>query len=92
MSRQRVLPVAAVLTVLSLGLLAARSREPRQIRLDAEQFDRLRQLIRPAAGEARWAEVPWMPSTNIWAARQKAAAEGKPIFLWYMAGEPLGTC
>jgi hypothetical protein len=33
-----------------------------------------------------------MPSTNLWAARQKAAAEGKPLFLWYMAGEPLGVC
>lgn len=30
-----------------------------------------------------------MPASNLWAARQKAAAEGKLLFLWYMAGEPL---
>ena len=60
--------------------------------LDAAHFDGLHTLIKPAAGEARWATVPWMPATNLWAARQKAAQEGKPLFLWYMAGEPLGTC
>ena len=60
--------------------------------LTRERFDALHQLIKPGAGEARWAQVPWMPSTDIWAARKKAAAEGKPLFLWYMAGEPLGTC
>ena len=57
-----------------------------------EQFDTLHQLIKPRPGEANWEQVPWMPSTDIWAARQKAAEEGKPLFLWYMAGEPLGTC
>jgi len=25
-------------------------------------------------------------------ARQKAAEQGKPVFIWYMAGEPLGQC
>ncbi len=60
--------------------------------LQAEDLAKLHQLIKPAPGEARWTEVPWMPSTDIWAARKKAAAEGKPLFLWYMAGEPLGTC
>jgi hypothetical protein len=57
-----------------------------------DQLDKLQALIKPAAGEARWAQVPWMPASDIWAARQKAAREGKPLFLWYMAGEPLGTC
>jgi hypothetical protein len=33
-----------------------------------------------------------MPSTDIYAARKRAAEEGKPLLLWYMAGEPLGTC
>ena len=56
------------------------------------RFAELQRLIRPQPGEARWEEVPWMPSSDIWAARRKAAAEGKPILLWYMAGEPLGTC
>jgi len=59
--------------------------------LRPDQFAALHRLIRPRPGEARWEEVPWMPSSDIWAARRKAAAEGKPILLWYMAGEPLGT-
>jgi hypothetical protein len=52
----------------------------------------LQTLIKPQPGEAHWREVDWMPSTNIWAARQQAAKARKPILLWYMAGEPLGTC
>lgn len=85
--------------VLSAGSLAAMalvtktvSQENNKLPLEPEHFARLHHLIKPAPGEARWAQVPWMPSTDIWAARKKAAAEGKPLFLWYMAGEPLGTC
>lgn len=58
----------------------------------AEKFAGLHQLIRPQPGEARWEQVSWMPANDIWAARQKAAEAGKPVLLWYMAGEPLGTC
>jgi hypothetical protein len=57
-----------------------------------DQFGSLHRLIKPQAGEARWEAVPWMLSSDIWAARRKAAEEGKPLLLWYMAGEPLGTC
>ena len=46
----------------------------------------------PGPDDAQWMQVPWMPSSNIYAARKKAAEEGKPLLLWYMAGEPLGTC
>jgi hypothetical protein len=56
------------------------------------QFHSVHRLIKPQSGEANWEQVRWMPSNDIWAARQKAAEEGKPILLWYMAGEPLGTC
>lgn len=48
----------------------------------------LRQVIRPAAGEDPFASIPW--ETDLWAARQKAAAAGKPILLWEMDGHPLG--
>ena len=58
----------------------------------AEDFARLHRLVKPQPGEARWEQVPWMPANDLWAARQKAAQEGKPLLLWYMAGEPLGTC
>jgi hypothetical protein len=47
-------------------------------------------LIKPQPGEWKFAEVPWMPT--VWDARIKAAKEGKPVFIWYMAGEPLGQC
>jgi hypothetical protein len=55
-------------------------------------LDSLHKLILPGKGDSQWLSVSWLPATNIWAARQKAAAEGKPLFLWYMAGEPLGPC
>ena len=58
----------------------------------ADSLEKLQRLIAPAADESQWMQVPWMPSSDIYAARKKAAAEGKPILLWYMAGEPLGTC
>lgn len=55
-------------------------------------FESLHNLILPGKGDSQWMNVSWLPATNIWAARQKAAKEDKPILLWYMAGEPLGPC
>jgi len=55
-------------------------------------FDYLHKMIQPGKHDSQWMNVSWMSAINIWAARQKAAAEGRPIFLWYMAGEPLGPC
>lgn len=52
----------------------------------------LHQLILPGEEDSQWMRVSWMPATDIWAARRKAASEGRPILLWYMAGEPLGPC
>ena len=66
------------------GCLAAPAAGP----IDPAEFGRLHGLIKPAASEASWARVPWR--TNLWEARQKAAAEGKPILLWEMDGHPLG--
>jgi hypothetical protein len=44
--------------------------------------------VRPAAGEDRYDQIPWL--TSLWEARQVAAREGKPILLWEMDGHPLG--
>lgn len=55
-------------------------------------LEKMQKLIAPGPHESQWMQVPWVSSWNIHAARQKAAAEGKPLLLWYMAGEPLGTC
>ncbi len=52
------------------------------------QFAKLHALIKPAADDEKWNEIPWLSS--LWQARQKAAAEGKPILLWEMDGHPLG--
>ena len=53
-----------------------------------QQFAKLHTLIKPAAGEEKWNDIPWMSS--LWEARKRAAAEGKPILLWEMDGNPLG--
>jgi hypothetical protein len=59
--------------------------------LSPSEFDQLHALIRPQPGESRWAEVPWM--TSLWEARKKAAAEGKPLFIWVISdGHPCGLC
>ena len=46
--------------------------------ISAEKFDKLHGMIKPQSGESRWMEIDWHPS--VWEARQKAAAEGKPVF------------
>jgi hypothetical protein len=59
--------------------------------LSARDFDRLHALIKPQPGESRWMEIDWYPS--VWEARQKAAAEGKPIFLMAgSGGAPAAGC
>lgn len=45
-------------------------------------------VIAPSAKEQAWLAIPW--ETDLTEARRKAAAEGKPIFLWEMDGHPLG--
>ena len=71
---------------------AKQSAQSAKPEIAQDQFNKLHQLIKPNPDESQWKKVPWMPSSNIWAARKKAAKEGKPILLWYMAGEPLGPC
>jgi hypothetical protein len=54
--------------------------------IPADQFDKLRALIKPKPGG--FDDIPWM--TDLWEARKKAAAEGKPILIWVGDGHPLG--
>ncbi|MBI2804384.1 MAG: hypothetical protein HYX68_05290 [Planctomycetes bacterium] len=59
--------------------------------LSSEQFEKLHRMIKPHRGEARWMEIDWYP--NIWEARQKAAREGKPLFIWAgSGGAPAAGC
>ena len=68
---------------------AALAAEPPPI--TAAELEPLHRLIRPAADESRWREVPWL--LNTVEARRKAAAEGKPILVWYGGGSPpIGAC
>ena len=77
----------AVSVVLAAG--AARAHEPAP--LSTEQFEKFHQMIKPQRGEARWMEIDWYPS--IWEARQKAAREGKPLFVWAgSGGAPAAGC
>lgn len=56
--------------------------------IDPERFDALHRTIQPRPDEEQWLQIPW--ETSLWEARRKAAAEGKPILLWEMDGNPLG--
>jgi hypothetical protein len=51
-----------------------------------DQFDKLRALIKPKPGG--FDDLPWM--TDLWEARKKAAAQGKPLLVWVGDGHPLG--
>lgn len=80
------------LIIIGTGLLAgfapvaAQSVEVTAPKVSPEQFNKLWGLIKPKPGG--FDDVPWM--TDLWQARQKAAAEGKPILIWVGDGHPLG--
>lgn len=59
-------------------------------KVPAEQFEKLRAAIKPRPGDFAWYEdIPWL--TRIQEAREKAAAQGKPILIWRAAdGQPCG--
>jgi hypothetical protein len=53
-----------------------------------EDYERILKAIHPRPGESPWLAIPWL--TSLSESRRRAAAEGKPIFVWGMSGEPLG--
>ena len=55
-----------------------------------DDYVRLIQMIKPSPAESVWSNIPWLTDLNE--ARRKAAAEGKPLIVWTMGGEPLGEC
>jgi len=67
-----------------LALLARPAQD-----LTPERYDHLRKLIRPQAGEAAWESIPW--TFCLLEARKRAAAEGKPLFVWTVGGDPTGA-
>jgi hypothetical protein len=53
----------------------------------ADNFARWQAFLRPRPDEEKWLQIPWL--TDLWEARTKAAAEGRPILLWEMDGSPM---
>jgi hypothetical protein len=80
------------LAVLAAGRLSAQDKDlPEPAAIPTEQFVKLHTLIKPQPGELRFHEIPWL--IDVWEARKKAAAEGKPILVWSGAGgAPIGVC
>jgi hypothetical protein len=72
----------------ALLLATATQAEPAKPALSDAEYTSALKAIRPAAGEDRFAQVPWL--TSLWEARKQAAEQGKPILLWEMDGHPLG--
>lgn len=62
--------------------------------LRPETQERFRRLIRPADDEYVWRKIRW--HTDFWVARQQAAAQDKPILVFWLDGagyhDPLGLC
>jgi hypothetical protein len=56
--------------------------------LDTAAFNAVLSFVLPKSEDMRWASIPWQ--TDLWAARQLAAEQDKPIFAWMMNGNPLG--
>ena len=58
--------------------------------LTPAQFVKFHALLRPTAKEMRFGAIPWM--FDLWEARKKAAALGKPLLILGASGNPCGTC
>lgn len=73
--------------LLASVVVATMAAAPAVKPITPEQFKQLQTVIKPAPTEDRWAKIPWM--TDLWEARRRAAAAGKPILVWEMDGHPL---
>jgi hypothetical protein len=65
------------------GRTSAAEKSP-AAKISTNDFEALHRLIKPQAGEAKWAEIPWL--TNLQEARRRAVAEEKPLLLWRAGG------
>ena len=78
-----VLSMTAFAGLFTTGPLAAQEVTP-------TNFNKLVKLIKPTPQESYWSKIPWLRDMNV--ARKRAAAQGKPLVVWSMSGEALGTC
>ncbi len=84
MSQTRPVNMLFTLFAAAVATVTLNAAEP----IPPRHFTAVHALIKPRPGEDRWTEIPWL--TSLWEARKQAAAEGKPILLWEMDGNPLG--
>lgn len=84
--------LTANLLMIGASCRVASAQPPTQnARLNAETFQSIHRQIRPQPGESRWMAIPWL--TDLQDARQKAANEGKPLFLMVSGkGLSIGMC
>lgn len=80
---RRIIPMLLVMAVTGFGWQALQAQTPAQ-RLLADKFDEVQKVIKPHPGESRWMQIDWL--TSLYEARLRAAAEGKPIFVWNGSG------
>ena len=86
-------PIRATMVALALAAAVATGQAGADAppALNAEQAAELKQMILPQPGENAFWQVDWLQ--DIWQARQQAAAEGKPIFVWSGSeGAPITNC
>jgi hypothetical protein len=83
--------VIRLLITLSFAAVPLAAQDLSHRPVSPDDFDALHQLIKPQEGEFAWYdEIPWM--TRLQPAREKAAAEGKPLLIWTSAdGQPCGA-
>jgi hypothetical protein len=86
--RMRIL-LSLMMGAVAWSIILAQQTDP--VMLDADILSQLHKQIRPQPGESRWLELPWQ--IELHAARQKAAAEGKPLFVLSGGGATgIGAC
>jgi len=68
-----------VVAIVTIAASSQTTRAQENKFLASDPFDKLHRVLKPQRGESRWMEIDWHP--GVWEARQRAAAEGKPIFL-----------
>ena len=72
----------------ALVLIGWTQAGPQVPEIKPDDFARLQGEIRPLPDESPWRDIDWM--TSIRGARQRAAAEGKPVLVFTAAdGSPL---
>src|SRR5262249_44684914 len=91
---RRILTGGTMISGLSVLLLTLFIEEPGKGKKEAEELSEqeltsITAFIRPGNNEFQFERVPCI--NFLWQARLKAAAEGKPIFIW-AAGGPPGGC